>query len=160
MKFVCCGTQVPKTFYCHFSCWVFNPFIPLQQLYAKLAELLGLHDHMLILNVIVGKIATNLKFYGEVIVIIDFLWFCRDHESLYLFFFIRVRKLSVKHWISCWKWHLGKYHLTFLLKFFSIIRVEASPCSILITLIFLGWQIYDCKASCKVGYYSINNIQS
>nr|XP_016449834.1 PREDICTED: exportin-7-A-like isoform X3 [Nicotiana tabacum] len=36
-----------------------------KQLYAKLAELLGLHDHMLILNVIVGKIATNLKFYGE-----------------------------------------------------------------------------------------------
>ncbi|XP_047259343.1 exportin-7-A isoform X2 [Capsicum annuum] len=36
-----------------------------KQLYAKLAELLGLYDHMLILNIIVGKIATNLKFYGE-----------------------------------------------------------------------------------------------
>ncbi|XP_060197469.1 uncharacterized protein LOC132626568 isoform X6 [Lycium barbarum] len=36
-----------------------------KQLYARLAELLGLHDHMLILNVIVGKIAANLKFYGE-----------------------------------------------------------------------------------------------
>ncbi|KAK4339080.1 hypothetical protein RND71_040542 [Anisodus tanguticus] len=36
-----------------------------KQLYARLAELLGLHDHILILNVIVGKIATNLKFYGE-----------------------------------------------------------------------------------------------
>ncbi|CAN4112650.1 unnamed protein product [Withania somnifera] len=36
-----------------------------KQLYAKLAELLGLHNHMLILNVIVGKIATNLKFYAE-----------------------------------------------------------------------------------------------
>lgn len=45
----------------------------MQQLYAKLAELLGLYDHMLILNIIVGKIATNLKFYGEVIVIVDFL---------------------------------------------------------------------------------------
>lgn len=43
----------------------------LQQLYAKLSELLGLHDHMLILNVIVGKIATNLKCYGEVIVIVE-----------------------------------------------------------------------------------------
>ncbi|MCD7446845.1 hypothetical protein HAX54_017907 [Datura stramonium] len=36
-----------------------------KQLYAKLAELLGLQDHMFILNFIVGKIATNLKFYGE-----------------------------------------------------------------------------------------------
>ncbi|WMV09109.1 hypothetical protein MTR67_002494 [Solanum verrucosum] len=36
-----------------------------KQLYTKLAELLGLHDHLLILNLIVGKIATNLKFYRE-----------------------------------------------------------------------------------------------
>lgn len=33
----------------------------LQQLYVRLSELLGPHDHLLILNVIVGKIATNLK---------------------------------------------------------------------------------------------------
>ena len=38
----------------------------LQQLYARLSELLGLHDHHLMLNVIVGKIATNLKCYTEV----------------------------------------------------------------------------------------------
>lgn len=38
----------------------------LQQLYARLSELLGLHDHLLLLNVIVGKIATNLKCYTEV----------------------------------------------------------------------------------------------
>lgn len=38
----------------------------LQQLYARLSELLGLHDHLLMLNVIVGKIATNLKCYTEV----------------------------------------------------------------------------------------------
>ncbi|KAG5631740.1 hypothetical protein H5410_003457, partial [Solanum commersonii] len=36
-----------------------------KQLYTKLAELLGLHDHLLILNLIVRKIATNLKFYRE-----------------------------------------------------------------------------------------------
>ncbi|XP_019186899.1 PREDICTED: exportin-7-like isoform X2 [Ipomoea nil] len=42
-----------------------------KQLYAKLSELLGLHDHMLILNVIVGKIATNLKCYGESDEVID-----------------------------------------------------------------------------------------
>ncbi|GLT62173.1 hypothetical protein SLA2020_348300 [Shorea laevis] len=32
-----------------------------KQLYARLSELLGLHDHLLLLNVIVGKIATNLS---------------------------------------------------------------------------------------------------
>lgn len=79
------------------SYWVFNPFISLQQLYTKLAELLGLHDHLLILNLIVGKIATNLKFYREVIVIVDFLWYFDESESLFLFFFIRVMELSVKH---------------------------------------------------------------
>jgi exportin-7 len=35
------------------------------KLYARLSELIGLHDHLLILNVIVGKIATNLKCYTE-----------------------------------------------------------------------------------------------
>lgn len=35
------------------------------KLYTRLSELLGLHDHLLILNVIVGKIATNLKCYAE-----------------------------------------------------------------------------------------------
>ena len=32
-----------------------------KQLYARLNELLGLQDHLMVLNVIVGKIATNLK---------------------------------------------------------------------------------------------------
>ncbi|XXG52685.1 hypothetical protein AAC387_Pa03g0944 [Persea americana] len=36
-----------------------------KQLYARLSELLGLHDHIVLLNVIVGKIATNLKCYTE-----------------------------------------------------------------------------------------------
>ncbi|XP_059653720.1 uncharacterized protein LOC132300582 isoform X1 [Cornus florida] len=42
-----------------------------KQLYARLSELLGLHDHLLILNVIVGKIATNLKSYTESEEVID-----------------------------------------------------------------------------------------
>ncbi|PHT59648.1 hypothetical protein CQW23_02011 [Capsicum baccatum] len=53
----------------------------MQQLYAKLAELLGLYDHMLILNIIVGKIATNLKFYGEVFLSLELIpdaLFCTD----------------------------------------------------------------------------------
>ncbi|ESQ40529.1 hypothetical protein EUTSA_v10012516mg [Eutrema salsugineum] len=36
-----------------------------KQLYARLKDLLGLHDHLVLLNVIVGKIATNLKCYTE-----------------------------------------------------------------------------------------------
>ncbi|KAJ4956852.1 hypothetical protein NE237_013635 [Protea cynaroides] len=41
------------------------------KLYAHLSELLGLHDHLLLLNVIVGKIATNLKCYTESEEVID-----------------------------------------------------------------------------------------
>ncbi|XP_010694655.2 uncharacterized protein LOC104907423 isoform X1 [Beta vulgaris subsp. vulgaris] len=36
-----------------------------KQLYARLSELLGLNDHLVLLNVIVSKIATNLKCYTE-----------------------------------------------------------------------------------------------
>ncbi|EHA8586344.1 putative exportin-7 [Cocos nucifera] len=36
-----------------------------KQLYSRLSELLGLKDHLVLLNVIVGKIATNLKHYTE-----------------------------------------------------------------------------------------------
>ncbi|XP_058785699.1 uncharacterized protein LOC131660492 isoform X1 [Vicia villosa] len=42
-----------------------------KQLYARLSELLGLHDHLLLLNMIVGKIATNLKCYIESEEVID-----------------------------------------------------------------------------------------
>uniref|UniRef100_A0A7N2R2Q7 Importin N-terminal domain-containing protein n=1 Tax=Quercus lobata TaxID=97700 RepID=A0A7N2R2Q7_QUELO len=42
-----------------------------KQLYARLSELLGLHDHLLLLNVIVSKIATNLKCYTESEEVID-----------------------------------------------------------------------------------------
>ncbi|URE05702.1 hypothetical protein MUK42_19697 [Musa troglodytarum] len=35
------------------------------KLYTRLSELLGIHDHLVLLNIIVGKIATNLKCYTE-----------------------------------------------------------------------------------------------
>lgn len=38
----------------------------LQQLYARLSELIGLNDHLLLLDFFVQKIATNLKCYTEV----------------------------------------------------------------------------------------------
>ncbi|KAK7393039.1 hypothetical protein VNO78_21490 [Psophocarpus tetragonolobus] len=42
-----------------------------KQLYTRLSELLGLHDHVLLLNVIVGKMATNLKYYTKCKGVID-----------------------------------------------------------------------------------------
>ncbi|XP_022997045.1 exportin-7-like isoform X1 [Cucurbita maxima] len=42
-----------------------------KQLYARFSELLGLHDHLQLLNVIVSKIATNLKCYTESEEVID-----------------------------------------------------------------------------------------
>ncbi|XAR54505.1 hypothetical protein NMG60_11029657 [Bertholletia excelsa] len=42
-----------------------------KQLYARLSELVGIHDHLLLLNVIVQKIATNLKCYTECSEVID-----------------------------------------------------------------------------------------
>ncbi|URE41769.1 hypothetical protein MUK42_06737 [Musa troglodytarum] len=36
-----------------------------KQLYLRLSELLGLHDHLVLLNFIVGKIAMNLKHYPQ-----------------------------------------------------------------------------------------------
>ncbi|KHN15279.1 Exportin-7 [Glycine soja] len=42
-----------------------------KQLYTRLSELLGLHDHLLLLNVIVGKMTTNLKYYTKCKEVID-----------------------------------------------------------------------------------------
>ncbi|KAK8986884.1 hypothetical protein V6N11_055203 [Hibiscus sabdariffa] len=54
------------TFFQHFrKSYVGDQAMHSSKLYARLSELLGLHDHLLLLNVIVGKIATNLKCYTE-----------------------------------------------------------------------------------------------
>ncbi|KAL5067134.1 hypothetical protein RYX36_018021 [Vicia faba] len=42
-----------------------------KKLYTRLSELLGLHDHLLLINVIVGKITTNLKYYTKCKELID-----------------------------------------------------------------------------------------
>ena len=60
----------------------------LQQLYARLSELLGLHDHLLLLNVIVSKIATNLKCYTEV-------------KGLFLFYLVIFLLDSVLYFYLC-----------------------------------------------------------
>ena len=36
-----------------------------EQVYTRLSERLGLADHLMVLNVMLGKIATNLKVYGS-----------------------------------------------------------------------------------------------
>ncbi|XP_011034636.1 PREDICTED: exportin-7-like isoform X2 [Populus euphratica] len=54
------------TFFQHFrKSYVGDQAVHSSKLYARLSELLGLSDHLLILNVIVSKIATNLKCYTE-----------------------------------------------------------------------------------------------
>ncbi|KAJ4968827.1 hypothetical protein NE237_015528 [Protea cynaroides] len=60
------------TFFQHFrKSYVGDHAVHSSKLYARLSELLGLHDHLVLLNVIVGKIATNLKCYTESEEIID-----------------------------------------------------------------------------------------
>ncbi|XVF41019.1 hypothetical protein PTKIN_Ptkin01aG0246900 [Pterospermum kingtungense] len=60
------------TFFQHFrKSYVGDQAMHSSKLYARLSELLGLHDHLLLLNVIVGKIATNLKCYTESEEVID-----------------------------------------------------------------------------------------
>ncbi|MED6115504.1 hypothetical protein PIB30_091201, partial [Stylosanthes scabra] len=60
------------TFFQHFrKSYVGDQAMHSSKLYARLSELLGLHDHLLLLNVIIGKIATNLKCYTESEEVID-----------------------------------------------------------------------------------------
>ncbi|KAJ7976521.1 putative Exportin-7 [Quillaja saponaria] len=61
------------TFLQHFrKCYIGDQTIlSSQQLYARLSELLGLHDHLILLNVAVGKIVANLKSYRECKEVID-----------------------------------------------------------------------------------------
>ncbi|KAE9603461.1 hypothetical protein Lalb_Chr11g0061181 [Lupinus albus] len=60
------------TFFQHFrKSYVGDQAIHSSKLYARLSELVGLHDHLLLLNVIIGKIATNLKCYTESEEVID-----------------------------------------------------------------------------------------
>ncbi|KAA0064799.1 exportin-7 isoform X1 [Cucumis melo var. makuwa] len=58
-------------FYMKVTCHICLFSFQLQQLYARLSELLGLNDHLQLLNVIVSKIATNLKCYTESEEVID-----------------------------------------------------------------------------------------
>uniref|UniRef100_A0A0R0K1Q2 Importin N-terminal domain-containing protein n=1 Tax=Glycine max TaxID=3847 RepID=A0A0R0K1Q2_SOYBN len=60
------------TFFQHFrKSYVGDQAIHSSKLYSRLSELLGLHDHLLLLNVIIGKIVTNLKCYTESEEVID-----------------------------------------------------------------------------------------
>ncbi|XP_073223202.1 uncharacterized protein [Cicer arietinum] len=52
-------------------CYIGDQAVFSSKLYTRLSELLGLHDHLLLINVIVGKIATNLKYYTKCKEVID-----------------------------------------------------------------------------------------
>ncbi|XP_022640688.1 exportin-7-B isoform X3 [Vigna radiata var. radiata] len=60
------------TFFQHFrKCYIGDQIVSSSKLYTRLSELLGLHDHLLLLNVIVGKMITNLKCYTKCKEVID-----------------------------------------------------------------------------------------
>lgn len=60
------------TFFQHFrKSYVGDQAMHSSKLYARLSELLGLHDHLLLLDFFVRKIATNLKYYTESEEVID-----------------------------------------------------------------------------------------
>ncbi|XP_020224285.1 exportin-7-A [Cajanus cajan] len=72
-----------------------------KQLYTRLSELLGLHDHLLLLNVIVGKITTNLKNYTKCKEVIDHtLNLFLEMTSGYMSGKLLLKLDTVKHIIS------------------------------------------------------------
>ncbi|KAK7278986.1 hypothetical protein RJT34_24027 [Clitoria ternatea] len=72
-----------------------------KQLYARLSELLGVHDHLLLLNVIVGKIATNLKCYTKCKDVVDHtLNLFLEMTSGYMTGKLLLKLDTVKHIIS------------------------------------------------------------
>ncbi|XP_034692714.1 exportin-7-like isoform X1 [Vitis riparia] len=81
-----------------------------KQLYTRLSELLGLHDHLLVLNLIVGKIATNLKCYMGEEIISHSLSLFFDMASGYMTGKLLLKLDTVKFIIS----HHSRDHFPFL----------------------------------------------
>ncbi|KAF7819180.1 exportin-7-like isoform X1 [Senna tora] len=82
-------------------CYIGDQAVLPSKLYARLNELLGLHDHLLLLNVIVGKIATNLKSYKESKEVIDHtLSLFSEMTSGYMTGKLLLKLDTVKHLIS------------------------------------------------------------
>ncbi|KAL5715586.1 hypothetical protein ACHQM5_017387 [Ranunculus cassubicifolius] len=103
-----------------------------KQLYARLSELLGLHDHLLLLNVIVGKIATNLKCYSESEEVIDHtLSLFLELASGYMTGKLLLKLDTVKFIIG----HHNREHFSFL---------EAHRCARSRTTFYysIGWLIF------------------
>ena len=64
------------------------------QVYTRLSERLGLADHLMVLNVMLGKIATNLKIYGscdDVITLTLNLFQARDSVIFLVLYSLNVR---------------------------------------------------------------------
>lgn len=136
----------------------------LQQLYARLSELIGLNDHLLLLDFFVRKIATNLKCYTQVI-------FCCWSSLLILFscawnfLFRHLKNFLIAVWGSYWP-NLESFlgagiwvccffsiveNLYYLLFFCVSIKY--------INVIFL-LQLYDWKATTQVGNSQVHSTQS
>ena len=69
----------------------------LQQLYARLSELIGLNDHLLLLDFFVRKIATNLKCYTEVVFRCLVLLFVSG-----IFFILHLSYFVITEWRGHW----------------------------------------------------------
>ncbi|XP_047307170.1 exportin-7-A-like isoform X3 [Impatiens glandulifera] len=114
-----------------------------KQLYGRLAELLGLNDHLLVLNLIVGKIATNLKCYaqsGEVI--IHTLNLFQEMASGYMTGRLLLKLDTVQFIIS----HHNREHFPFL-EDFRCLRSRTSFYYIIGQLVFMEDSLPKFKSS-------------
>ncbi|CAK9160504.1 unnamed protein product [Ilex paraguariensis] len=103
-----------------------------KQLYARLSELLGLHDHLLLLNVIVAKIATNLKCYAESEEVIDHtLSLFLDLASGYMTGKLLLKLDTIKFIVA----HHTREHFPFL----EVYRCSRSRTTFYYTI---GWLIF------------------
>lgn len=71
----------------------------LQQLYSRLSELLGLHDHLLLLDFFVQKIARNLKCYTEVVIFWSYFILSLIQPNLTSVFFLKSEEV-IDHTLS------------------------------------------------------------
>jgi len=80
------------------------------QVYTRLNERLGLADHLLVLNVMLTKIGTNLKVFGSCEDVVEqtltlfqaracavLVWQRQTHQTLFLFVTVVTRKAKLRH---------------------------------------------------------------
>lgn len=121
-------------------------YVLLQQLYARLSDLIGLNDHLLLLDFFVRKIATNLKCYTEVTI----TWI--HLLILFLnFFFSASQFFLITEWRSYWP-NLGSVFgasiwVCLLAQYFQILISLIFSVSLFSTAIRFFLQLHDWKVT-------------